>query len=160
MLLAMRLRASSQVDSTNLPLCRTIGVVTRVTLSKKRWPMRPLSHSQISLTVSFSRGMMRINLSWRASMVKLQPTEQCVQTLGVLRTSHTRARKRKSALVNAPTGQMSVVLPENFESKPGSDFEMISHERPRLSKPSTESPAMSSWKRTQREQRIQRSRSR
>ena len=54
------------------------------------------------------------------------------------------APKRKSAVVNAPTGQMSEVLPEKTESNPGSDKETICIERPRSSKPITESPAISS----------------
>ena len=42
-------------------------------------------------------------------------------------SSHGRASKRKSAVVNAPTGQMSVVLPEKTESNPGSEKVMILH---------------------------------
>ena len=39
--------------------------------------------------------------------------------------SHGRASKRKSTVVNAPTGHISVVLPEKTESKPGSENVMI-----------------------------------
>jgi len=34
--------------------------------------------------------------------------------------SQGRASNRKSVVVSAPTGQISVVLPEKIESKPGS----------------------------------------
>jgi hypothetical protein len=57
-------------------------------------------------------------------------------------SSHGRAPKRKSTVVNAPTGQISVVLPEKTESNPGSETEMIWVSRPRSSKPSTASPTI------------------
>src|ERR1700737_3901663 len=46
----------------------------------------------------------------------LQPLLQPVQTVGDLFTNQTRLVKRKSRLSSAPTGQMSTVLPEYFES--------------------------------------------
>ncbi len=42
----------------------------------------------------------------------LQPREQPVQTLGAAERNQLRARKRKSRLSSAPTGQMSTVFPE------------------------------------------------
>ncbi len=62
----------------------------------------------------------------------LQPTAQCVQIDGTLVISHGRARKRKSLVVSAPTGQMSVVLPENLESKPGVGHRLDLHLAPAL----------------------------
>src|SRR3972149_2809103 len=101
--------------------------------------MRPLSQIQISLTLSFWRGMIRLIAisppdlaSRRTLMVRLQPTGQWVQIEAADFSSHGRAPKRKSAVVKAPTGQMSVVLPEKTESKPGVELVMISSLRPRL----------------------------
>jgi hypothetical protein len=51
----------------------------------------------------------------------LQPTGQCGQIEAAALISHGRAPKRKSAVVSAPTGQMSVVFPEKIESNPGSE---------------------------------------
>src|SRR6202142_3928097 len=95
--------------------------------------------------------------SRRVLNVMLHPTGHCEQIEAEASNSHGRAPNRKSAVVNAPTGQMSVVLPEKTESNPGSEREMICIERPRCSKPSTESPAVSSWKRMQRAHWMQRS---
>ena len=74
--------------------------------------------------------------------------------------SHGRAPNRKSLVVKAPTGHISVVFPEKYESKPGSEYVTICKERPRCSNPITASSAISSWKRTQRPHWMQRSRSR
>ena len=69
--------------------------------------------------------------SRRVLNVVLQPTGQWLQIEAELVSSQGRAAKRKSAVVNAPTGQMSVVLPENLLSKPGSLKVAISILRPR-----------------------------
>ena len=52
-----------------------------------------------------------VALGGRVVALMLQPTGQCGQMLGTSVSSHGRAPKRKSAVVSAPTGQMSVVLP-------------------------------------------------
>jgi len=70
--------------------------------------------------------------SRRTLKVRLQPTGHCEQTEAAFFSSQGRAPKRKSAVVNAPTGQMSVVLPEKIESKPGSEKVTMSVARPRL----------------------------
>src|SRR5215216_198114 len=88
--------------------------------------------------------------SRRTFKVVLQPTGHWVQIEACESSSHGRASKRKSLVVNAPTGQISVVLPEKTESNPGSENETIFIPRPRSSKPRTESPTISSWKRIQR----------
>ena len=44
-----------------------------------------------------------------------------VEIVGAADRNHTRARNRKSRLSSAPTGQMSIVLPENLVSNGGSD---------------------------------------
>ena len=55
-----------------------------------------------------------INLIWpvRVPRTVLQPTPQWSHMLGTLVNSQARAPKRKSRVVRAPTGQISVVLPE------------------------------------------------
>ena len=50
--------------------------------------------------------------NYETSANVLQPREHPVQTLGAADKNHARARKRKSRLSSAPTGQMSTVLPE------------------------------------------------
>ena len=54
----------------------------------------------------------RRRASRRTLKVVLQPTGQCVQIEAAEFSSQGRAPKRKSAVVSAPTGQISVVLPE------------------------------------------------
>jgi len=85
-----------------------------------------LSQIQVSLTCSFCRGITRLMTilpsafaSRRVLNVILHPTGHCEQIEADASNSHGRAPKRKSAVVNAPTGQMSVVLPEKTESNPG-----------------------------------------
>ncbi len=50
--------------------------------------------------------------SRRVFNIRLQPTGQCVHKEADAFNSQGRAPKRKSTVVKAPTGQMSVVLPE------------------------------------------------
>ena len=69
--------------------------------------------------------------SRRVLKVMLQPTGHCAQTEAAAFNSQGRAPKRKSEVVSAPTGQISVVLPEKTESKPGSELVKISVARPR-----------------------------
>src|SRR5579871_440840 len=66
---------------------------------------------------SLLRDIRRITLSTRTSMRALHPTLQLLQTLGTFFSSQGRALKRYFVAVRAPTGQISVVLPENTESK-------------------------------------------
>ena len=118
-----------------------------------------MSQSQPSSTAVFSRGMMRMSWSRRVLMSMLQPTGQVGQTLGVCSRSHGRARKRYDLLVSAPTGQMSVVLPEKTESNGRPGKIPISVLSPRLIMTSCGSSAMSFMNRTQSWHMMQRSRS-
>ena len=69
--------------------------------------------------------------SRRVLKVMLQPTGQWEQSEAAAFNSQGRAPKRKSAVVSAPTGQISVVLPEKTESKPGSEKVKMSVARAR-----------------------------
>jgi len=101
-------------------------------------PGRSWATAANSLTASFWRGITRLITSRplllasrRVLMVRLQPTGQWVQSEAAAFNSQGRAPKRKSVVVKAPTGQISVVLPEKTESKPGSEWVTISNWRPR-----------------------------
>src|SRR5919109_2438682 len=87
----------------------------------------------------------------------LQPFAQPVHTLGDLLTNQTRLVKRKSRLSSAPTGQMSTVLPEYFESRGCPGNVAMSEYVPRCTTASCGSLAISSMKRTQRVHMMQRS---
>jgi len=87
----------------------------------------------------------------------LHPVEQPGQTDRALFRNQTRHLKRKSLLVSAPTGQMSARLPVyRFCSGLPGKIE-ISEWSPRLKKASSPVRVTSWRKRTQREQRMQRS---
>ena len=90
----------------------------------------------------------------------LQPRAHPLQTERAVSRYHTRTWKRKSRSVSAPTGQMSMTLPEYLFSSVLPGKSPISEWSPRLKMPSSPVPVTSSQKRTQREQRMQRSASR
>ncbi len=57
---------------------------------------------------------MRFTLSSRVVTLTLQPTGHMPQTEGVFWISHGLASKRYCVEVSAPTGQISVTLPEKW----------------------------------------------
>jgi len=132
------LTASSQFASTNSLRLRISGARRRSGLIEKWWPKRVLSEIQISLTASFWRGRMRLitltppeSRSSRVLATMFSPTGPWGEMLGTSCSSQGRAPKRKSTVVRAPTGQMSVVLPLKYVSNGGSLTVMISRWRPR-----------------------------
>src|ERR1700754_1460370 len=93
----------------------------------------------------------RISLE-RTPTVELQPLAQPGQMESLKLISHTRARKRKSLLVNAPTGHISMTFMEYGLSNSVPGNVSIVTWSPRCTKDRTGWSATSSAKRIQREQ--------
>ena len=87
----------------------------------------------------------------------LQPRAQPGQIDCAVSRYQTRTWNRKSRSVSAPTGQMSTTLPEYLLLRSWPGKSPISEWSPRLKMPSSPVSVISSQKRTQREQRMQRS---
>ena len=102
---------------------------------------------------------MRIILPTRWSNQIAQPLEHWVQMPGAVSRSHGRAWNRYLVLVSAPTGQISITLPLNLESKSVSLNVEGCIDAPRKRNASCESPEISSVKRTHRPHWMHRSRS-
>ena len=118
-----------------------------------------MSHSQTSFTSGDSRAWVRMMVFPRTSKNTAQPTPQCVQTLATRRLSQGRDTKRYVFAVRAPTGQIAIVLPMNFDCTGIVNGVLISLWNPRSNPFSASSPAMTSPNRTHRQHRMQRSRS-
>src|SRR5512134_3401587 len=71
---------------------------------------RPRSHIQYSLTAGLNRGVWRRISLFLTHEYMLQPRAHPGQIVSVDDISHTLALNRKSRLVSAPTGQMSMVF--------------------------------------------------
>ena len=97
---------------------------------------------------------------WLVWNSMLQPRAHPAQMDLARSRYHTRTWKRKSRSVRAPTGQMSITLPEYGLSRARPGNIPISEWSPRWKMPSSPVPVISSQYRTQREQRMQRSASR
>ena len=135
--------AASQLASASTPSAlRTSGTVNLSVLAKT-CPKRPASQIQASLTSRFSRATTRSSLPPRASAVIEQPTGQSVQVVAVWSYSQLRPRKRATLSSSAPTGQMSVMLPEKPSGSPPSWVSMKVWP-PRSMKSSTSWPGTSS----------------
>src|SRR5688572_19180153 len=89
----------------------------------------------------------------------LQPLEQIVQMAGRVSISHGRARNLYLAFVKAPTGQISMTLPLNFDSKSRNSKVEGCMSAPRNRNASSASPEISSVNRTQRPHWMHRSKS-
>jgi hypothetical protein len=76
---------------------------------------RPRSHIQPSSISSFSWEVTRTSWCRRFQSVTLQPTAHLEQTEGTWSMSQGRDSKRHTRLVRAPTGQRSMMLPENTD---------------------------------------------
>src|SRR5207244_8127227 len=116
---------------------------------------RPSSHIQTWFTSSLRRGSSRYATVPRDSTYTLQPFAHPVQTLGDLLRNQTRLWKRKSRFKSAPTGQMSTVFPEYFESSGCPGKVAMSEYVARCTTASCGSWAISSMKRTQHVQMMQ-----
>ena len=93
---------------------------------------------------------MRLTLPSRVVALMLQPTGQRPQTVGTFWISHGRASKRYCVEVSAPTGQISVTLPEKWPLYGSSSNVAITDCAPRLIATSCPSSATDSLKRVQR----------
>ena len=107
-------KASGQLAFRSLPFSRTHGVSSRRRFNPS-WLNRALSASHSSFTASFVRGRMRSTSDPRASIRMFVPSASCTSTLSVFRNSHGRAVKLYGLFSSAPTGQMSIRLPDSSE---------------------------------------------
>src|SRR5580693_1986558 len=83
-------RASSQLDGTSFPFCRTRGSFRRSGCFVKSNPKRPLTHRKSLLNPERSRLLARRISLLRTLSVVLQPFEQCVHTVETYAISHGR----------------------------------------------------------------------
>jgi hypothetical protein len=153
----IKVAASENASSQRLALPDTRGSSRRSRAASGWYDSRPSSQIQTLLTSGFSRGVMRKMRSSLTHRVTLQPRAQPPHTEGSRFRNHTRAWKRNSLSVRAPTGQTSTVLPEYGLSscRPGKTPMMASS--PRLKSASSPVFDTSSQKRMQRVHLMQRS---
>ena len=141
---------------TRRPSLRIIGCVTRPSPRAALQPKRATSQIQASLTRPFSAAVTRLISPSFVQTLWRQPTLHSAQGVLVSRISHTRAVKRYLLSVSAPTGQMSMTLPETTLVRGKSSKTPTSVRSPRCAQPNSAPPSISSVKRMQRVQCTQR----
>src|SRR5690625_461092 len=164
-LLAVRLEALDELHDGLLPVGR--DMLPRVVPAE--WCLDPVGTVHPLVVVAsivadpegvdiwVARGLSLCTRLSLVSIVILQPCEQLVQIELVWSRSQTRALWRKSLERSAPTGQISTILPAQFESSSPSSKKVSMTERlPRCTTPSARLPPISRMKRTQRVHMIQR----
>ena len=138
------------------PPCLIIGAVSRSALPSASYEKRSLSEIQHSLTASFSSGSTRMTRPFFTCTMRLLPSASCGDTDLRRESSQVRAAYRNGFDVSAPTGQMSIMLPDSSDSTVRPTNDTISECSPRPIMPSSITPAISWPKRTQRVHWMQR----
>ena len=111
---AIATNASCQLTGCNLPCTRSHGRSRR----RRRRPSnenRPLSDIHSSFTSSLVRGWMLSTSAPRAQARMLVPVASSTSIVSVRFSSHGRAVKALGLEVSAPTGQMSIRLPDSSD---------------------------------------------
>ena len=154
--LATNSSAVCQSTFLHSPFCFTIGETRRSSLFSASYEKRSRSAIQHSLTGSFSSGSTRSTRLFFTCTIRLLPRLSCGDTLLRRDSSQLRASKRNGFDVSAPTGQMSIMLPDSSESTVRPTNARISACSPRPAMPSSMMPPISMPKRMQRVQWMQR----
>ena len=152
----MRPCASSQLAGRSSPFSLIIGPSIRASFWTPLQPQRPTSQIQVSFTSGLSPAVTRLSSPSRFQTFCRQPTLHNVQGPSTSFISQTRAVKRYLLSVSAPTGQISITLPETMLVNGRSANTPTSVWSPRLAQPNSPPPSISVVKRMQRVQCTQR----